>query len=77
MCTTLSEAVAHEPLLHEEGATFDYAIPQAWWEEFRTVMGVSPVWIVWYYPPRNTWGYPYGVGVAAKALLEAYGHLHA
>lgn len=75
MCETLRDAVAQEPALHADGATFDYALPQAWWDDFHKRLGVVPVWIVWYYPKNSIFGEAYGVGDAAKALVATYAHL--
>lgn len=72
MCTTLREAVEQEAPLHQEGHTFDYALPLEWVVHFKATLGVDPVFIVWYYPPHSVFGEPYGVTPPAKALVEAY-----
>lgn len=71
MCS-LRQACEADAFLHRPGVAFDYALPQAWWDDFLEKMAVAPTWIVWLYEPNDVWGRPYGVCDAAKSLVSVY-----
>ena len=60
----------------EERGQFDWALPQTFADDFKTVTGVYPIYcFVWFYPHEGEgriFGYPYPLTFEAKQLLAKY-----
>lgn len=64
----LSEAAQAQGAL----GTFDWALPQAWWDGFFKVMGHPPFGFVWSYPERSIFGEPFALTDEATADLTEF-----
>lgn len=73
---TIRELADSFPELHEEGATFDYAIPIDWCDDVKAKTNIWPQEFVWFYPkrgePGHIWGVPFPLTDEAKETLRLY-----
>lgn len=72
---TMRELVEASPAiadLKRNGGTFDYALPQSWWDAFHETMGKPPLGFVWAYAEHEIWGHPMPVSFQAKEDLDEY-----
>lgn len=73
---SIRDLTKYYPQLHEEGATFDTALPQNWVDDFKDKTGEFPFGFVWFYPksgqPGHIWGKPFPLTKEAQELLAKY-----
>ena len=71
---TMRELVEASPAIHDleaRGGTYDYSLPQSWWDAFHEVMGQAPLGFVWAYEKEDIWGRPMPLTwAAAQAMVE-------
>ena len=55
------------------GATWDYALPQSWFDDFMDRTGINPAsYFVWLYREGSAIGEPFPISPVGMALHEIY-----
>jgi len=72
---TMLDATRRLRLDEKEGFSYDFALPQPWWNDFFDKVGRPPWGIVWAYDKKSSiFGEPYALNMYAWIMLGIYNY---